>query len=109
MFFKPGPKKSIWDKLDSYHGMLATMSNKDRLLMERQEFLDEYSYPFLVNLNIPKSQEYWDCYLKIINVLRHFDMYYEQTLTEEEKHWFEEKSLLVQQIMEELDGPTRKN
>ena len=94
--------KTVQEILQSFVGLPATLANKERLLYERQSFLDNYSYPFLTDLNTPKSGIQWESFIKICSILMQFDNLYENTLHEEEILHFNSRDIKAEEIISEL-------
>ena len=97
-----GKNKTVQEILQSFVGLPATLANKERLLNERQCFLDKYFYSFLTDLNTPKSGIQWECFIKICNILMQFDNLYENTLHEEEILHFHIRDIRAEEIISEL-------
>ena len=97
-----GKNKTVRETLQSFVGLPATLANKERLLCERQCFLDNHFYPFLTDLNTPKSDIQWECFIKICNILMQFDNLYENTLCEQEILHFHNRDTKAEEIISEL-------
>lgn len=103
-----GKNKTVQEILQSFVGLPATLANKERLLYERQCFLDKHFYPFLTDLNTPKSDIQWECFIKICNILMQFDNLYENTLSEEEILHFHIRDIKAEEIISELTEDIRQ-
>lgn len=97
-----GKNKTVQEILQSFVGLPATLVNKERLLSERQRFLDNHIYSFLTDLNTPKSIIQWECFIKICSILMQFDSLYENTLGEEEILHFHIRDTKAEEIISEL-------